>query len=99
MAAHNCFRVTGCTMSSALIVVPFPLNSTNSAPLQAQNTLAVSLPADVPILNFFDHRDTGNFHSMFARFFSRGVMMNPRLISSNIAFKIIITINGILLEE
>jgi len=32
-------------------------------------------------------------------FFLGGVMMNPHLISSNSAFEIIMTMNGILLEE
>ena len=86
MAALNSSRIE--QYDAASIVVPFSMKSTNSTPLQSQKTIAITLPADLPTLNFFNHRDPGCHHSMLTRF-----------VSSDNAFREIITMNGTLLEE
>jgi hypothetical protein len=48
--------------------VPFSMKSTNSTPLQSRSTITITLPTDLPILNFFYCRDAGCFHSTLACF-------------------------------
>lgn len=66
MAACNHSRVA--QYDAALIVMLFAMKSTNSTPLQSRSTITIPLPTDSPILNIFNCRDLGCFHSICARF-------------------------------
>jgi hypothetical protein len=46
--------------------VPFSVISTNSTPLRSQNKVAITLSADLTILNFFDRGYPGCFYFMLA---------------------------------
>ena len=84
MAACNHCRVA--QYDAELIVLPFSMKSTSSTPFQTQSGITITLPTGLPMLNFFDRRDLGSFHPIFACF-----------VFSDIVFEEIMTMNGILL--
>lgn len=96
MAARNSSRLA--QYDAALIFVPFSIKSTKSTALRSHNTLAITLPADLTILDFFPIARTREVSTPCLHVYLRGVMVNPRLVSSDNAFEETMTMNGILLE-
>ena len=66
MAAHNSSGVA--QYVTALTVVPLSVISTKRTTTWSRNTIAITLPADLSILNYLDHGDPVCCQTLLARF-------------------------------
>lgn len=97
MAACNHSRVA--QYDAALIVVPFLHAIHPAQPFSPKTPVAITLSADLPIMNVFDRGNPDMFPLRSRVFRLREVKVTPRLVSCENAFEEIMTMNGILMEE